>query len=46
MKTFFKILFAPIWIPLKLLWFTSKVIAFLFLVGILSALVYLFFFFH
>jgi hypothetical protein len=46
MKLFFKILFAPIWIPLKLLWFTSKVIAFLFLLAIISAIVYIFFFFH
>lgn len=46
MKTLLKIIFAPIWIPLKLLWFTSKVIAFIFLVAVLSAVVYFFFFFH
>ena len=41
MKTFLKILTLPIWLPLKILWGISKVIAFVFLILLLSILVYL-----
>lgn len=42
MKTLFKILTAPIWIPFKILWFTSKLIAFIFLLLIIAAAIYLY----
>jgi len=41
MKTLLKILTMPIWLPLKILWFASKLLAFVFLVIILAVLVYI-----
>jgi len=46
MKLFFKILTMPIWLPLKILWFTSKLLAFIFLILILAAIVYFVYFLH
>jgi len=43
MKTLFKILTMPIWLPIKILWFTSKVLAFIFLVLVLAGVIYFFF---
>ncbi len=43
MMTLLKIITMPIWLPFKILWFTSKLIAFVVLVIILAALVYYFF---
>jgi len=45
-KTLLKIITAPIWLPIKLLWFTSKLIAFIFLLLIIAAGVYLYFTFR
>ncbi|MBI5214684.1 MAG: hypothetical protein HY960_02920 [Ignavibacteriae bacterium] len=39
MKTLFKILTAPIWIPLKALWMLSKILAFIFLLTVITAIV-------
>jgi hypothetical protein len=40
MLTLLKILTFPIWFPFKLLWFASKVLAFLFVMLVLAALIY------
>jgi len=40
MMTLLKILTFPIWLPFKLLWFASKVVAFCFLLAVLVAAVY------
>ena len=42
MKTFFKIITAPIWLPFKILWVISKVIAFVFLLLLLGAAIYIY----
>ena len=41
MLTIVKILTFPIWFPFKVLWFVSKVVAFLFLVLMAAALIYI-----
>jgi hypothetical protein len=41
MMTVLKILTFPIWFPFKLLWFVSKVLAFLFVVVVLAVLTYI-----
>ena len=41
MMTLLKILTFPIWFPLKLLWFASKVAAFCFLLLVIAVAVYL-----
>jgi len=41
MKTLLKILTLPIWLPFKILWFASKVLAFCILVIVLAVVVYL-----
>lgn len=41
MKALFKILTLPIWLPFKLLWFASKVVAFCFLVIVLAIVIFL-----
>ncbi|HYQ85984.1 MAG TPA: hypothetical protein VES59_01945 [Bacteroidota bacterium] len=41
MKTLFKVLTLPIWLPLKILWIASKVIAFCFLILLLAILIYI-----
>ncbi len=40
MKTFLKILFFPIWFPLKVLWFFSKLLAFLVLCTIIALVLF------
>jgi hypothetical protein len=41
MMTFLKILTFPIWFPLKVLWFMSKVVAFVVMVALVAFLIYL-----
>jgi len=41
MMTLLKILTFPIWFPLKLLWFVSKVLAFLVVALVLAVLIYI-----
>jgi hypothetical protein len=41
MKTFLKILTLPIWLPFKILWVASKVVAFCFLVIVLALVIFL-----
>lgn len=39
MITFLKILFFPIWLPIKVLWFVSKLFAFVFLCALIALVV-------
>ncbi|MBI4547689.1 MAG: hypothetical protein HY707_06910 [Ignavibacteriae bacterium] len=41
MLTLLKILTLPIWLPIKILWWISKLIAFVILIVILSMLIYI-----
>jgi hypothetical protein len=41
MMTFLKIITLPVWLPFKILWFASKVVAFCFLVVVLALLIVL-----
>jgi len=41
MLTLLKILTFPLWFPIKVLWFVSKALAFIFMVLILAALIYI-----
>jgi len=41
MKTFFKLLTLPIWLPFKILWFISKILAFIFLIVVIAILIYI-----
>lgn len=41
MLTLLKILTFPIWFPIKVLWFVSKVLAFIFLLVLLGGILYL-----
>lgn len=43
MITLLKILTLPVWLPFKILWFVSKVIAFVFVILFLAAFVYIVF---
>ena len=40
MRLFLKILTLPIWLPFKILWFMSKLIAFIFLAIVLAVIIY------
>lgn len=41
MMTLLKVLFFPIWFPIKALWFASKVLAFVVLCATIALIVYL-----
>ena len=41
MMTLLKVLTLPIWLPIKILWIASKVIAFCFLIFLLAILIYI-----
>ena len=40
MMTFLKILFFPIWFPVKVLWFFSKVLAFVVLCAVIALVLF------
>ena len=46
MWTFIKIITFPIWFPIKVLWTLSKILAFIFLLLLLSGVIYLFVHFY
>lgn len=41
MMTFLKILFFPVWFPLKVLWLASKVLAFVVLCAVIALVLFL-----
>ena len=41
MKTYLKIITMPIWLPFKIVWFFSKVLAFTVIILLLAALIFI-----